>query len=310
MADDAVVRSATTRLIAAEDLRRLSRRSDARAAMQLGFHLAAVAASSLAIAATWRTAPLLVAPAVLLQGWLLLALFAPFHETAHNTAFTPRRVNTIVGWFCGLPALFNWHYYQLFHFAHHRHAQDPRLDPELAPPAPRTRGEYLFRLTGWHTWRGRVRVMALLVAGRAEGFAFIPAAQRARVVASARVQLALTLAVVAGALAAGQGSVLLLYWIVPVVVAMPLFRAYLLAEHTGCSEDDDARSNTRTTLTNPFVRATMWNMPFHAEHHLYPSIPFHALGEAHLLLRPHLAHVGRGYGRVTLENWRALPRRR
>jgi hypothetical protein len=63
MADDAVVRGATTRLLAAEDLRRLSRRGDARGALQLGFHLAAIAASSFALAAAWRTAPLLRAPA-------------------------------------------------------------------------------------------------------------------------------------------------------------------------------------------------------------------------------------------------------
>ena len=28
-------------------------------------------------------------------------------------------------------------------------------------------------------------------------------------------------------------------------------------------------------MTNPAVRLLMWNMPFHAEHHLYPFIPFH-----------------------------------
>jgi fatty acid desaturase len=307
MADDAVVRGATTRLIAADDLRRLSRRSDARAAAQLGFHVAGIAAASHAIAYAWGMQPLLLAPAMLLQGWLLLALFAPFHETAHSTAFTSRGANMIVGWLCGVPALFNWHYYQLFHFAHHRHTQDPARDPELTPPPPLTRGAYLFRLTGWHTWRGRVRVMALLVGGRADTFAFIPAAQRGRVIASARLQLAATLALVAAFVATGYVVALLVFWIVPVLLAMPLLRAYLLAEHTGCSEDDDGRRNTRTTLTNAFVRATMWNMPFHAEHHLYPSIPFHALGAAHAMLRPHLAHVDRGYLRVTVANWRALP---
>jgi fatty acid desaturase len=41
----------------------------------------------------------------------------------------------------------------------------------------------------------------------------------------------------------------------------------------------------------------MWNMPFHAEHHLYPSIPFHRLADAHALIRDKLEFVQRGYVR-------------
>jgi len=38
----------------------------------------------------------------------------------------------------------------------------------------------------------------------------------------------------------------------------------------------------------------MWNMPFHAEHHLYPSIPFHRLADAHAMLRERLGVVQPG----------------
>ena len=69
----------------------------------------------------------------------------------------------------------------------------------------------------------------------------------------------------------------------------------LLAEHSGCSFSSDGTENTRTTLTNPAVRWLMWNMPFHAEHHLYPSLPFHALPAAHGPIAPHLRHCDRGY---------------
>ncbi|MFM9047249.1 MAG: fatty acid desaturase [Cyanobium sp.] len=39
-------------------------------------------------------------------------------------------------------------------------------------------------------------------------------------------------------------------------------------------------------------------MPYHAEHHLYPSVPFDALPRAHALLGPHLAHGDQGYLQV------------
>jgi fatty acid desaturase len=54
-------------------------------------------------------------------------------------------------------------------------------------------------------------------------------------------------------------------------------------------------ANTRTTITRAPLRWLMWNMSFHAEHHFCPSLPFHALGQAHESLRSHLDHVDPGY---------------
>lgn len=293
------------RLIAADELKALSARADARGLMQLVRHLGLLACSA-ALLAVSRETWFLVAPAMLLHGWILLALFAPEHETAHFTAFTSRRVNTAIGWACGSAILLNWHYYQLFHFAHHRHTQDPARDPELSPPAPTTRRGYLWRLTGWQTWSGRLRVLALLAAGRTDRFAFIPPAQATRVIASARAQLAVTLGIVGLAAAIGRFDLVVTFWIGPLLLAQPLMRAYLLAEHSGCSTDANGLTNTRTVHTNGFVRLTMWNMPFHAEHHLYPSVPFFALPAAHQKLSDRLAHVGRGYARTSAMIYKSL----
>jgi fatty acid desaturase len=100
----------------------------------------------------------------------------------------------------------------------------------------------------------------------------------------------------------------LAFWIGPQLMAQPLLRLYLLTEHTGCTEDGNGVTNTRTTLTNPPARLLMWNMGFHAEHHLYPSIPFHRLADAHAALRPHLAVVQHGYARWHLGYLRSLAR--
>ena len=89
----------------------------------------------------------------------------------------------------------------------------------------------------------------------------------------------------------------LLFWIGPQLLGQPPLRAYLLAEHTGCTHDRDGLTNTRTTLTTWPVRLLMWNMPFHAEHHMYPSIPFHRLPDAHAAIRARLGFVQPGYAR-------------
>ncbi len=78
-------------------------------------------------------------------------------------------------------------------------------------------------------------------------------------------------------------------------MGQPFLRLLLLAEHSGCSFGSDGTTNTRTTLTIAPVRWLMWNMPFHAEHHLYPSLPFYALPAAHRWTAPHLSHLDPGY---------------
>ena len=101
----------------------------------------------------------------------------------------------------------------------------------------------------------------------------------------------------------------LLYWIGPQLLGQPPLRAYLLAEHTGCTEDRNGLTNTRTTLTWAPVRLLMWDMPYHAEHHLFPSIPFHRLADAHALIRAKLGYLQPGYVRWNAGFVRALVRR-
>ena len=45
------------------------------------------------------------------------------------------------------------------------------------------------------------------------------------------------------------------FWILPAVLGQPWLRLYLLAEHTGCPLVPDMLANTRTTFTNPVVKA-------------------------------------------------------
>lgn len=55
--------------------------------------------------------------------------------------------------------------------------------------------------------------------------------------------------------------------------------------------------NTRTTFTTALVRFVAWNMPYHAEHHAYPAVPFYRLPQFHEVVRDHLRTTERGYGR-------------
>ncbi len=38
------------------------------------------------------------------------------------------------------------------------------------------------------------------------------------------------------------------------------------------------------------IKLLMWNMPYHAEHHAYPSVPFHALPSLHEEIKEEVKH--------------------
>lgn len=125
---------------------------------------------------------------------------------------------------------------------------------------------------------------------------FVPAKGRAKVTSEARWFLALYAILLAGSILL-QWTALLWVWIVPALIGQPFLRAYLLAEHTRCPHVANMLENTRTTFTTAIVRFVAWNMPYHAEHHSYPAVPFHRLPQFHAIIARHLRSTERGYVR-------------
>ncbi len=271
----------------------LSRPSDAKGVAQLAVHVAMIVATGTLVTLASGTWWLL--PAMALHGVPLAYLFCPMHEGVHRTAFASRRLNdgvaAIAGLVIGLPAGF----YRIFHFAHHRFTQDPARDPELLVPKPVTLGGYLFVMSGLSWWVNRVgRTLRHAVTGRVRDPA-VPPARHAEVVREARLTWAVYAAIALVSIALGRSEALV-YWVVPLALGLPVLRFFLLAEHTGCAfGSEDMFANTRTTYTNRAMRLLAWNMPFHCEHHSYPSVPFHALHKVNPLIRARLVHTAPGY---------------
>ncbi len=93
--------------------------------------------------------------------------------------------------------------------------------------------------------------------------------------------------------------VLFWVWALPLVLGFPILRLYLLAEHGRCPTVASMFDNTRTTYTNRLVRYLAWNMPYHAEHHVLPQVPFHRLPAFNAEIRAHLRQTSPGYRAFT-----------
>jgi fatty acid desaturase len=230
---------------------------------------------------------------MLLHGVLLTFLFAPLHETIHRTAFRGRWLNDATAWLCGLALALPPGYFRAFHFAHHRHTQDPARDPELADPKPESLWAYVRHVSGLPYWCSRLATLARHACSRVDE-PFITARLRPRIVREARLYLAVYGAILIVSIVTGSPAALV-FWLIPALLGQPFLRCYLLAEHTGCPLVADMLRNTRTTRSLALVRHLAWNMPYHAEHHAYPWLPFHALPAAHRLLEPNIAVQASGY---------------
>lgn len=277
----------------------LLERSDRAGLAHLAGHLGLIALTSLYIGFRLPLWGLLL----LLQGILLCFLFTLSHECTHKTPFATPWLNELLGHAIALPLLLPFTWFRYFHLAHHRHTNDPARDPELAGGGrPRTRGAYLRHLSGWPYWAGNARVLWRNAFGEITA-PYLPRRQHPALRREARLLLALYGLI---ALSLLVSPLALWLWLVPVLLGQPVLRLYLLAEHGHCPPVADMFANSRTTFTTRLVRFLAWNMPYHAEHHAMPNVPFHALPALHRLVAPHLRSTTRGYGRFTARYIRGL----
>ncbi|RBI77536.1 fatty acid desaturase [Roseovarius sp. TE539] len=282
-----------------EALSDLGRTTDAPGLRHLAGHAGLIFGLGMWIAQGWWMWPL----AVLFQGIAICFLFTLQHEATHKTPFRTPWINEWAGRLTGLLILQPFEWFRYFHLAHHRHTNIPGKDPELiAGHKPETLGEYVRHVSGLPFWWAMIGQTVGNATGRDPG-SYIPARARPRVRQEARFMLA----AYAVALASLLFTPLLFWvWLIPCLLGQPFLRLYLLAEHGRCAFVADMFENTRTTFTNRIVRFLAWNMPYHAEHHTLPQVPFHRLPDLHERMRGRHRVTADGYAAFSADYARRL----
>lgn len=277
----------------------LSRPENGPGLRHLALHLGLIGLCGLWIARGWPLWQGVLLP----QGVLISFLFTLQHETTHRTAFATPALNDWAGRLAGLPLLQPFEWFRYVHLAHHRHTNIPGKDPELLAGAkPVTWRGYAVHVSGLPFWAAMARQVWRNARGHDPGD-HVPARARARLRHEARVMLALYALAV---LSLAVSPLLVWVWVLPALLGQPVLRLYLLAEHGRCPPVANMLENTRTTFTNRLVRFVAWNMPYHAEHHSLPRVPFHRLPELHALMRDDLRVTAPGYAAFTADYARGL----
>jgi fatty acid desaturase len=280
--------------------KQLTRRSDLIGLTYFFGHFLIIGCTGCLVYFTYGT--FLIVPAMFLHGIALACLFAPMHECSHGTAFRTRWLNELAYWIVSLVYISQPTWYRYRHAVHHTYTQIQGKDPAMVLPGPTTWRHYFEQILGWRFWTTFPVAISKHAVGRMrhQDSWYVPKADLPRIHNEARFMIAVY-GTVAGIAVYFGSFAPLIFWILPRMMGEPLQRIWRIAEHKGCEEGPDVRTNTRSTRASPLMRALCWNMPFHSEHHVCPQVPFFALPALNKLARDQLHPMGESLWMVDKE---------
>ena len=242
-------------------------------------------------------------PVLTVLGVLLLAaMFAHGvelqHQCLHHSAFRRSWVHRLVGVPLGLPMLVAYSHYRVRHLQHHRYLGTER-DSEFFGFEPRRAASLWYLLICLFDY-ARLSTVLKNVGLSVRGIwryrdGQIAARARRQVMTEYRLFGLWLLAALALALA-GFGREVLLLWVAPLAVAVPIHFLVELPEHVFC--DDDTTDVLRNTRTIAGSRLSTWytnSNNLHIEHHVNMRIPMQRLPADGGQLRDGATHVDRTY---------------
>ncbi|MFO1056527.1 MAG: fatty acid desaturase family protein [Dongiaceae bacterium] len=262
-------------------LKQLMRRSDAAGLANFGPWIVLLAGSGWLAWLSWGS--WWAVPAFLLYGTLYTSSDAHWHECAHGTAFRSRWLNEAFYQLTSFMCLREAHLWRWSHARHHTETMIAGRDPEITVPRPANLpgilADFLYLNSGFIELRK--------IVGHAFGRVspavreFVPEAERPKMIRVSRIYVAVVAVTTAGSAALGS-PLPLLFVFLPRFYGAWFHQLCVLTQHAGLAEDQrDHRLSTRTVAMNPVARFLYVNMNYHLEHHMFPTVPFHALPRLH-----------------------------
>ena len=236
---------------------------------------------------SWWSIPAFVVYGALYGG----ASDSRWHEMGHGTAFRTRWPNEVIYLLASFmlfrgPTVWRWS-----HYRHHTDTIVVGRDPEIVFQRPPSVGRALFAYT--HLQGGTQMFLRLVrhAVGRLDddAAAFVPRSEWRKVVWESRVFVAIVVAAIAWSIVA-RTPLPILFIGGPTIYGAWLVVFFGITQHAGMRENVlDHRYNSRTVYMNPVFRFLYSNMNYHVEHHMFPSVPYHALPALHREIADQLA---------------------
>ncbi len=233
-----------------------------------------------------------------------------WHECGHRTAFKSTWMNDAVYY---MASFMVWREAVSWRWSHVRHHSDTIIvgrDPEIAFPRPMKTLAPLKECLGLTSNPGETKKILRNTVGQftPEELDYLPEAERPKAVLTARIYVMIwTLTIVAAIVLRSFEP--LMFVVGPSFYGKWLVVTYGITQHAGLAEDKlDHRLNSRTVRMNRLHRYLYWNMNYHIEHHMFPTVPYHALPALHEVVKGDYPPVYPGFGSAYREIWSAYRR--
>jgi fatty acid desaturase len=213
------------------------------------------------------------------QAFVLGSFMDIAHECIHNNFGSSSRINRIAGIFWLLPGLINFSLYKNYHLEHHKHtrvADDPEPSEDFS-----SFWEYLSGYILVFFYAPPLIMTIEAIFGKMPPF--IRSEKLRHDIQADTFILAFWLVGMITLTLFFWQYAILMYWL-PLLFFYPVAYATVTVEHYGCDMGSCLLSNTRTISSNFIFRCLAWNANYHAEHHVYPSVPAHSLPKLHSVI--------------------------
>ena len=278
-----------SKLISKDKLRPFLKRNNTSGIIHLCIHLGLILLSGILI--HFSTNIFLKILVMTTHGSFIAFLYAGLHECIHKSAFKNKRLNEIVGYFIGFVLLRSFLNGRYRHMAHHTFTQHPEKDPDKVD-FPSGYIDYLKHVTSFTLWIRIIENLFRHSLGKTSESEknYIPESEIKSLIFESRM-MSIGYILIIFLSIYFSSTFFLIYWFIPRILGEPFLRLVRMVEHTGKDETADMIHNTRTSFPSAFLKFLYWNMPYHIEHHLYASVPFHKLPKFHNLIKPHTDEV-------------------
>jgi len=284
-----------------EVLRELTRPRTLRPILHVGGHLLfSILTGVFAVYSFLHFAWPVTVLAVYLHGtfYNFLGMFTGIHELTHRTVFKYRAVGEVIYFVLGILTWNNIYKFRESHMAHHQLTCHTGRDLEVVLPENFRPIDWLFMFTitpvsgaggvpGVYSMIAETVKYAFGIMNTEWEQRLFPESaiqKRKKVFNYARLTLLVHVALAIYFISSGL-------WILLLVVTFGSFIApwlailCALAQHIGLKGDTpDWRICCRTVVMHPVIRFFYWNMNYHVEHHMYPSVPFYNLPRLHKVI--------------------------
>lgn len=294
-----------------ETMKTLMARSNGIAARDTVIWLGLLVGSGLVAYRTWGT--WWAVPAFAFYGVMYGSLSdSRWHECGHRTAFKSRSANDLVYY---LASFMDYREPVSWRWSHARHHSDTIIvgrDPEIAFKRGAPLLHFVLEFFAIRTVIAETKKLLSNAIGRptAEQADYQPADEMQGSYRWSRVFLATFFGVAVWCVSIG--SILPAMFIgLPTFYGRWLMFIYGITQHAGLEEDVlDHRLNTRTVMMNRINRFCYLNMNYHLEHHIFPTVPYHALPKLHAAVADQLPAPHRSIWHAMREILPTLARQR